>query len=72
MSVDQANSERATLTVPEVALALGVSRGHAYALAKERAFPVVSLGRRLVVPRDAFYRWLNEGHGDEMQSGAQE
>lgn len=51
-------TERATYDIPEIAAKLGISTNHAYALARERAFPVIRLGRRLVVPRDRFDSWL--------------
>jgi predicted DNA-binding transcriptional regulator AlpA len=43
-----------TMTIPEVAKVLGISRGLAYALAKRDALPVKVLrlgNRRIVVPR---------------------
>lgn len=49
---------RETYSIPEVAAKLGISRNHAYSLAREAAFPVIRLGRRLVVPRDRFDAWL--------------
>ena len=44
-----------TLTIPEVAELLGISRGLAYELAKrdELPVPVIKLGRRMVLSRRA-------------------
>ena len=44
-----------TMTIPEVAKALGISRGLAYELAKreELPIPVIKLGRRIVLSRKA-------------------
>ena len=44
-----------TMTIPEVARALGISRGLAYELAKrdELPVPVIKLGRRMVLSRKA-------------------
>jgi excisionase family DNA binding protein len=43
-------SERATITVPEAAKVLGISRDAAYALARAGELPgVIRLGRRLIV-----------------------
>lgn len=39
-----------TMTVPEAATVLGVSRSTAYALVASGAVPSVALGRRIVVP----------------------
>jgi len=44
-------AERQTLTIPEAAELLGVSRGLAYAAARVGDLPTVKLGRRLLVPR---------------------
>jgi excisionase family DNA binding protein len=44
-----------TMTIPEAAKALGISRGLAYELARRDELPikVIRLGRRMVVPRRA-------------------
>lgn len=53
-------SEKATLTIEEVAKHLGIARSTAFALAKRDALPVpvIRLGRRLVVSRDLIERLL--------------
>lgn len=48
--------ERKTLSVPEVARILGVSRNAAYEAAARGELPTVRLGKRILVPRDAFFR----------------
>ncbi len=52
--------ERATATIGEVAVALGIARSTAYELAKTDRLPVpiLRLGRRMVVPRAALDRVL--------------
>ena len=52
--------DRRTMTIEEVARALGIDRTTAYALAKEDRLPapVMRLGRRLVVGRAALERAL--------------
>ena len=54
---------RRAYTIREIAPWLGISANHAYNLASESPppFPVLRLGRRLVVPAVAFDRWLNAG-----------
>ena len=50
------STDTLTMTIPEVARALGISRGLAYELAKRDELPVkvVRLGdKRMVVPRGA-------------------
>lgn len=50
-----------TLQVPEVAKMLGVSRAMAYQIVKTKGFPKIIIGeRRIVIPREAFLRWLEE------------
>lgn len=44
---------RGTLSVPEAAAELGISRNLAYQLAREGVIPSIRLGRRVVVPRVA-------------------
>jgi excisionase family DNA binding protein len=43
-------SERLALTIPEAAKQLGISRTHAYAMAKKGEIPVIWLGGRCLVP----------------------
>ena len=50
--------ERLTVTVPEAAQLLGVSRMTAYSAVREGSIPSVRIGRRLLVPRAALERLL--------------
>jgi excisionase family DNA binding protein len=52
--------EKATLTIEEMAVRLGIARSTAFALAKRDALPVpvIRLGRRLVVSRELLERVL--------------
>lgn len=52
--------EKVTMTVDEVAEALGIARPNAYALAKSNGFPSVRIGKRLIIPVNEFYKWLSE------------
>ncbi len=55
------DNERLTLTIPEVARMLGISRNLAYELANQGKIPALRLSlRRLVVPRHALERMLAE------------
>lgn len=47
-----------TLSVPEVAAVLGISRAGAYELARSKGFPSLSIGSRIVVPKDKFIAWI--------------
>jgi len=52
--------ERLTITVAQAARMLGISRGLAYQMAREGTIPTLRFGRRLVVPRKAMERLLQE------------
>ena len=52
--------ERLTMTVEEMGVALGVSRPKAYELASRADFPVIKVGKRKVIPVDAFRRWMEQ------------
>jgi excisionase family DNA binding protein len=51
--------ERLVFTVREAAEVLGISKSHAYELVAQRVLPSLRLGRRIVIPRDALYRFLD-------------
>lgn len=51
---------RLTLTVPEAAAMLGISRAHAYELVARKELAAVRLGRRVLVPRRAIERLLED------------
>jgi excisionase family DNA binding protein len=48
-----------TLSVPETATLLGISRGHAYQLVARRELPAIRLGRRVLIPREAIEQLLH-------------
>lgn len=48
-----------TLSVPEVAAVLGISRAGAYELVHSASFPKVKIGKRIVVPKDKFIQWID-------------
>lgn len=49
-----------TLTAPEVGEVLRISRAAAYELVRSEGFPRMKIGKRVLVPRDAFLRWIDE------------
>lgn len=57
---------RLTLTVPEAARLLGISRTSAYEAAHRGELPIVQIGRRMLVPYRALLRLL-EIEQDEPQ-----
>ena len=47
------------LSVPEVAVVLGISRARAYELVRSDDFPTLRIGNRIVVPKEKFIRWID-------------
>lgn len=47
------------LTVPDMADVLGVGLAHAYEIAHRADFPSITLGARIIVPRDKFIAWVD-------------
>lgn len=53
-----------SLTVEMVAEVLGVSKNTAYSLCHSKGFPAVQIGRRIIIPKLAFIKWLENPKGD--------
>ena len=51
-------SNRAAMNVQDVASCLKISRAKAYELVQSDGFPRIVIGRRIVIPTDAFENWL--------------
>lgn len=47
------------LSVPQVASVLGISRAGAYELARSKGFPSLTIGTRIVVPKEKFIAWID-------------
>ena len=45
------------ITVPEIALRLGIGRMAVYALLEQRIIPTIRLGRRWIITRHAYEEW---------------
>lgn len=52
--------EKTTMSVQELAANLGISLPKAYELVKQPGFPAIRIGGRILVPVEAFGRWLSE------------
>ena len=46
------------LSAEDVAQVLGISRANAYTLMHSKGFPVLQVGKRLVVPKDKLLAWI--------------
>ena len=55
------SADRLTLSVPEAAQLLGVSRMTAYSAVREGTIPSLRIGRRVLVPRAALDPLLAQG-----------
>lgn len=52
--------QKLTLSVPEAAEIIGVSPSKMYEVVKIQGFPLVKLGKRLLVSRKGLERWVEE------------
>ena len=48
------------LSVPQLGKALGISRAGAYALVKQKDFPSLTVGGRILIPKDKLIAWINK------------
>jgi excisionase family DNA binding protein len=53
--------ERYCMTVPEAARRLGISRNFGYELVRRGQLPVIRFGKRLLIPKIALEKMLEEG-----------
>jgi excisionase family DNA binding protein len=54
------NSGRATLTVEEAAKLLGIGRSQGYEAAARGELPIIRIGKRMLVPKAALERMLDQ------------
>ena len=48
------------LSVNQVAKALGISRTSSYELVRSKGFPAITIGSRIVVPKEEFISWIKD------------
>lgn len=58
----------ATLNAGDIAQFLGLSKAGAYNLVNSSGFPTLKIGKRLVVPKQAFIRWVEENTGTQREA----
>lgn len=51
--------EKTTISVAELSMQMGISLPKAYELVKQPGFPTIRVGARILIPVDAFNRWLD-------------
>jgi excisionase family DNA binding protein len=69
MQLNRRIEKRLCITVPEAAEILGISRNFAYELVEQGQLPVIKFGKRLLIPRIALERLLEEGGMTNNLSG---
>ena len=57
------------LSLPQTAAVLGISRSAAYSLAAEGALPLLRIGGRKVVPKEALREWIKERTESAFSAG---
>lgn len=50
--------EKETMSVQELSAQMGISLPKAYELVKSPGFPFIRLGTRILIPVEAFRKWL--------------
>lgn len=58
------HSDTLALSIEEMAAALNLGRGKAYAAIREGGLPLVKVGRRVLVPRAALEKFLEGGDAE--------
>jgi excisionase family DNA binding protein len=52
---------RLTLSVQDVENILGIGKNKAYDLVHSGCFPVLTIGKKMIIPKETFFTWLNGG-----------
>lgn len=58
--------EKKFMTVKEMAATMCISRPMAYEIVNRDGFPKLKVGRRIVIPRAGFERWIEEHQGEQV------
>ncbi|MEA5453592.1 helix-turn-helix domain-containing protein [Sinomonas sp. JGH33] len=57
--MNTAENDRRPLRVEEAATLAGIGRGAMYTAVKDGTVPSLRIGRRVLIPRKAFFEWLD-------------
>lgn len=63
--MDEMNADKAAYSVEEVAKLLGTGRGQTYQAVRDGSIPCIRIGRRVIIPKAAFHRWLETAGSGE-------
>jgi excisionase family DNA binding protein len=58
--------ERLCISVEEMGKRMSISRATAFALVKQKGFPAISLGRRILIPVASLEKWLDAQAASQM------
>ena len=60
--MENANTETPIrfLSVSDLQNTMGISRAGAYKLARQKGFPSIFVGNRIVIPYDLYCEWINK------------
>ena len=58
--------DRKAYTVKEVAEVLGIGKASAYNLVNRDGFPVLTFGKKKIIPIEAFDKWLLKHSGEDL------
>lgn len=61
--MEKSVNQKMAYSITEMAAVLGIGRNKAHELAKEPGFPIITLGRRKVIPVKALGEWLERKAG---------
>jgi len=61
ISQQPALKTKLTLSVREAAALIGISRGKVYELIKDGEIPVIRIGQKMTIPRQAVLDWVAKG-----------
>ena len=61
--------EKYTMSVDEMAAAIGISRPKAYELVNSEGFPVIRIGRRIRIPVSSLEEWITEQASTQVVNG---
>lgn len=51
--------EKTAISVQELSAQMGISLTKAYQLVKTPGFPVLHIGNKILIPVEAYHKWLN-------------
>ncbi len=57
--------EKFTISVSELGQYLGIGRSLAYQLSRQQDFPVVRIGKRVLIPIEGLKLWMNKNFSNE-------